>query len=277
MKRLFLGGILLGGLALLAGCPIYPSGSPTACGECCEDSDCSSGYQCSQSQQCVPQGTGSYDASASSGSSSGSGSSGSSISDLCGACPLGSVCTLANGVLECLPPDYFGDDASEILYGEDGGSAPADAAAHDAAPDASPPPPKKCNANSDCADAGSGTCLDGLCAPAAEVCSASFPCIGDTVCVGGACLPPCSSGQTNTCPTGYSCDFDLGACSLGAGACSTSSDCAGGATCVETRCVAPAGDGGVCPGGLLAVNGGCIPDELAGSNCQTNPGLCGGR
>jgi hypothetical protein len=248
MKRLFLGGVLLGGVALLGGCPIYPDHTTTACGECCQDSDCSYGYQCSQSA-CVVAG-GSPDA-----------TSPPPPTGFCDyPCPTGTYCTLLNGQFACLPP-FAGDAGGYSIALPDAGP--------DAAPDA-PVAPVPCNDDTACGGVGD-KCIDGLCTAQSSVCSDSSQCVATgEACVDGVCVPTCSASQPDTCPSGYSCDFTLDVCTIGANACGLEIACPGGAACVETRCVPPVGDGGTCPAGLVAVNGGCIPDERAQFACQNS-------
>ena len=258
MKHLLLGMMILGGAALMGGCPIYPDQSTyQVCDQCCSSADCGPGYTCTSQGQCVAPP--SYDASAGSE---------------CGYCPLGTQCTLSGGVLQCLPP----------ASGPDGGVPSADAGT--GTPDATPQgdaaqdgsdvavPSTPCNADSECG--GGGKCIDGFCASQSQLCSdgTQCPAAGDA-CVDGVCVPVCNDGA---CPTGYQCDFNRGVCSVNPdpNGCSESSQCEGGAICVETRCVAPpasADAGPACAAGLVLVNGGCIPDERATFTCQNDGNL----
>jgi hypothetical protein len=263
MKRLLLGGLLLGGVAVLSGCPIFPDNSTYRNGcsnECCSDSDCGYGFYCSGYGQCVePQDD----------ASSGTGS-------LCGYCPANTVCTLRNGLPQCAVPGggddagYYGWDAS---VSEDGGQEDAIAPTADGGPDAGDggTPRVACNGDSACGVSGS-KCIDGYCAPRSQLCSDATQCKGTgEACVDGVCLPTCSSSQAAPCPTGYQCDFSRGVCSINNVDCGANGFCQGGTVCVESRCVAPVSDGGACPAGLIAINGGCIPDESAAFAC-TNIG-----
>src|ERR1700679_1068777 len=104
MKRLLLGMGILGGAALLGGCPIYPSSgdwSPPPQTNC-EQSSCGYGYTCDPYGECVP--VDSNDA---------------SVAGQCGYCPPGTTCGLADGVVQCLMY-AAGPDASTA----DAGPAP---------------------------------------------------------------------------------------------------------------------------------------------------------
>jgi hypothetical protein len=269
MKRLFLGVTIFGGAALLGGCPIYPDQARTyQCpGECCSDADCGPGSFCSQDGLC----TASVDASTSS-------------SGLCGPCPIGTLCTLAGGTPQCLPPGSVPEDA---------GVEPADVSVVPPGPtvDAGvvvPPGTDAsggslesgttgvlCNADSQCTGAVGSKCIDGLCTAQGQLCSDGTQClVAGESCVDGICLPTCSAGGT-PCPAGYECDYNRHVCAVNPGSCATTSDCQGGAVCVETRCVAPCASasaeaGSQCPAGQVCVNGGCIPDQGARFTCQND-------
>lgn len=292
MKRVFFGVGLLGVVAVLGGCPIYPSQqseyqvcTSTGCYSCpdssyssactpwaCEsDSDCNQGYVCDSNPNdssygtCVP------------GYSSGSDASTGDCSVT--GCPAGQVCRLADGVAQCVTLPGGGDDGgggSPDATGDapasgDGGmvsEAGVDAAG-DAATGGGP-----CNADTDCTAAGS-KCVDGQCATQLHLCSDGSQCnVSGSACVDGVCEPHCSG--TSPCPTGYSCDLTRGVCNINPSSCTGSgvSSCLGGTTCVDTHCVPPcsASDAGpACPSGQVCVNGGCIPDQGASFAC-TNDG-----
>ena len=264
MKRLLLGMMVVGGAALLGGCPIYPDNSSYV--QCQTAYDCGSGYACTSQGECVPAG-GYYDYDA-------------STSSQCGFCPVGTVCTLANSALQCLPPGAVGTDAS-IAF-EDAGAA-VDASEFEAHFLFDGPPPDAgltseagggttCNSDAQCAATAGAKCIDGLCTPQGQLCSDGTQCLvaGDS-CVDGVCVPPCSHAAP-FCPTGYQCDFNQGACSsVNTSACSSSTQCGGGAVCVDTRCVAPCSDAGSqCVAGQVCVNGGCIPDQQARFTCRND-------
>jgi hypothetical protein len=253
MKRLLLGMVILGGAALLGGCPIFPDGqeSPPLAASC--PSNCGYGYTCDPYGECVPVGSSTYDA---------------SVESECGYCPPGTTCGLADGVVQCLayavgtPPSDSGPAAVDAgdaatVDGGDGG-----------------PVGKPCNADAQCGGGGA-RCIDGLCATQSQLCSDGTQCLvaGDA-CVDGVCLPRCT-GSTGACgAAGYQCDFGRGVCSVNPVVCSATSDCQGGAVCVESRCVAPcaAPDAGEpqCGGGQVCVNGGCIFDQQARFTCQND-------
>lgn len=274
MKGLLLGATILGAAAVLGGCPIYPdthynqvcnNGSH----ECCYSSDCVSGYACTVQGQCVPW-----------GDDAGTNES------ACGSCPSGYFCTLAEGVLQCLPPGPTPDASTVVPYdsgivvgGNDGGDA---SAAVDAAQDGQTSSEAGtsgglCNADLPCAGALGSKCVDGLCTSQGQLCSDGTQCLvaGDA-CVDGLCIPRCG-GSAAPCPTGYACDFNRGVCSVNPAACTTGAQCQGGAICVESRCVAPcasADAGPECSTGQVCVNGGCIPDQQAQFTCK-NDGSAG--
>ncbi len=292
MKRVFFGIGLLGVVAVLGGCPIYPSQQSeyqvctnTGCYSCpdssyssactpwaCQsDSDCNPGYVCDANPSdqtygtCVP-GT-SYAGDASSGDCSVTG------------CPAGQVCKLANGVAQCVTlPGGGGDDggggsdaAGDTGSSTDGGTT-TEAGGGDAGGDG-PSGTGPCNADSDCTVAGS-KCIDGQCTSQIHLCSDGSQCnVSGYACVDGVCEAHCSG--SNACPNGYSCDFTRGVCNINSGACSGSgtSTCQGGATCVDTHCVSPCSTddaGPACQSGQVCVNGGCIPDQGASFACAND-------
>jgi hypothetical protein len=260
---------IVGGAALLAGCPIYPDNNSPYYAECQTNYDCPTGYACNSVGSCENYGGGyaSEDASAAP----------------CGACPNGTVCALVSGTIQCVAPGTIAEDAGESSDGStigDGGAGDGSFSL-DAAGDATPvsdggtSPARACNADAQCAGTAGSRCIDGLCTALGQLCSDGTQCFGTgDACVDGVCVPTCS-GAASGCPTGYACDFNRGVCSVNPAACSAGTDCQGGAVCVETRCVAPClGDAGVLAPGLVCVNGGIIPDEQARFTCQ-NDGASG--
>jgi hypothetical protein len=262
MKRLLLGVLLLGGGAVLAGCPIYPDHSSySVCDNtCCSDSECGTGYRCSPNG-CVPDpyySPSSYDASA---------------YGQCGYCPSGTVCTLSGGVLQCLPPGTPSGTVDAGLSVDGAGPTPVDSGTvTDAAADADGGTGSLCNLDIQCPAPGS-KCIDGICTPQNHLCSDGTQClVAGESCVDGVCLPTCG-GSAPPCPAGYGCDFNRGVCSINPNACMTAKDCQGGAVCVEARCVAPCGSpdaGPRCSVGQVCINGGCIPDQQARFECQND-------
>jgi hypothetical protein len=285
MKRLLLGIAILGGAAVLGGCPIYPGDQGNseyrvcdangcyscpdttysgACitWQCSTDSDCGYGYACSSQGQCVvtspppppPADAGGGDCSVN-------------------GCPDGYVCKLSNGVAQCVTlggSDAGGSSSSSSSGGaSDSGSKADGGGPSDASPIAGP-----CNADSECGGHGA-KCVDGQCATQIALCSDGSQCnAAGSVCVDGLCEATCSA--TSPCPSGYGCDFNNGICNLNPGACTGSgaSNCQGGATCVEGHCVPPcaasAEGGAACAAGQVCVNGGCIPDQAATLACAND-------
>jgi hypothetical protein len=294
MKRVFFGIGLLAVVAVLGGCPIYPSQQSeyqvctnSGCYSCpdssysssctpwaCQsDSDCNQGFSCdinpndSTYLTCVPGSSYTGDASAPGEDCSVTG------------CPAGQVCKLANGVAQCVTlgggedggggSDAAGDSASSGDGGttsEGGGDASGDGSVSLA-----------CNADSDCTTAGS-KCIDGQCTTQLHLCSDGSQCnASGSACVDGVCEAHCSGSIP--CPTGYSCDLTRDVCNINPSTClgSGASSCLGGTTCVESHCVPPCSTsdaGPACPSGQVCVNGGCIPDQGASFAC-TNDGQSG--
>jgi hypothetical protein len=285
MKRLLLGIAILGGAAILGGCPIYPSQNEqrvcdgTGCyscpdtsysgacipWQCSSDSDCASGYVCADQGTCLPAPPVAPDAG---GDCSVNG------------CPDGFICKLANGVAQCVA--LGGGDAGGTA---DAGSPHADGGHGDAASsgdsasqgdgsDGSTTAPVPCNADTDCGGHGA-KCIDGQCAAQIGLCSDGSQCVVQgSACVDGVCEARCNT--TTPCPSGYGCDFTRGVCNLNPGACTGSgtSSCQGGAVCVEAHCVPPcsasAEAGAACATGEVCVNGGCIPDQAATFACAND-------
>lgn len=264
------------GLAVLAGCPIYPDARDhRVClgGECYEcpdthyqascgpwicngDSDCPGGYTCSSERRCKFNGNatppGTTDGACAKPSDCSVGTCG--TDNKCHAedctsvgCPSNFVCTLAagsGGSPVCLP------------FAGDGGAT------------------STCKKDGDCKDPAGSKCLTGTCVAPADQCADTTQCPNGGQCVNGACTPTC--GETKPCPTGYSCDANK-VCTGNPTPCTTSATCTGGTVCVEEHCVKPCDPGGACSTGLKCVDGGCIPDERPvftcgsdgpGNNCQ---------
>lgn len=291
MKRVFFSIGLLGVVAVLGGCPIYPSQQSeyqvctnSGCYSCpdssysssctpwaCQsDSDCNQGYLCDVNPNdptygtCVPGLPGGPD----------SGTPDCSVTG----CPAGQVCRLANGVAQCVSLSGGDDGGSGSDAAGDAGSSGDGSTTSEAGGDGSggdgSTGSQACNADSDCTAAGS-KCIDGQCATQVHLCSDGSQCnVAGSACVDGVCEPHCSI--SSSCPTGYSCDLTRGVCNIDPSACSGSgaSTCQGGSICVETHCVPPCvatEAGPMCPTGQVCVNGGCIPDQGATFAC-TNDG-----
>jgi hypothetical protein len=263
MKRLLLGMMIFGGVAVLGGCPIYPDQrSYQVCGDCCTSSDCGPGYTCTSAGQCLAESA--FDA---------------STNGECGSCPVSTVCTLSGGTLQCLAPGATEPDSGVGFADTGTPPVPTDSGVATQTAEAASPESGTsgglCNADTQCAGGGS-KCIDGLCTAQAHLCSDGTQClvVGES-CVDGVCLPPCGASAP-PCPAGYACDFNRGVCSVNPSSCSQTAQCQGGAVCVETRCVAPCGSpeaGAQCPGGQVCVNGGCIPDQQAQFTCQNDGNL----
>lgn len=285
MKRILLGGVLLGLAAVLGGCPIYPSQSEyqvcsvnacyscpdpsfsTACTPwpCGSDSDCPSAYVCDPNQgACV-------------GASSGSGSDGGSTGTDCTStgCPSGQVCKLAGGVASCVTlgggsDASSGTDASSTDSGTggDGSTTTGDAASGDGNTTVTGP----CNDDATCGGNGE-KCIDGQCTVPGELCSDGSQCVvTGSACVDGVCEAHCSA--SSSCPNGTQCDLIRGVCNIKA-ACTGSgtAGCQGGNTCVEGACVPPCATsdaGPACANGEICVNGGCVWDQKATFACSND-------
>jgi hypothetical protein len=284
MKRLLLGIAILGGAAILGGCPIYPSQSEqrvcdgTGCyscpdtsysgacipWQCSTDADCGAGYVCTQGGVCLAAPPYVPDAG---GDCSVNG------------CPDGYICKLSNGVAQCV--GLGGSDGGGT--GIDGGTPHPEAGGGDASSsdagsqsDASDGAagPAACNSDGECGGHGA-RCIDGHCAPQVGLCSDGTQCVAQgSLCVDGVCEAQCST--TTPCPSGYGCDFTRGVCNLNPTACTGSgtSSCQGGAVCVEGHCAPPcsatAEAGPACASGQVCVNGGCIPDQAATFACAND-------
>jgi hypothetical protein len=270
MKRLLLGMTIVGGAAILAGCPIYPDNGPSYYGgvDCRSSYDCGTGYYCDNQGYCDPTPPASEE------------DSGSGPSDPCGGCPANTTCTLFEGELQCIPNQGNQSDAGPIGDAStsfDAGS-PGDATfftdAGDAALTEGGTAARTCNADVQCAGTLGSRCIDGLCTPQAQLCSDGSQCFAaGSACVNGVCVPTCST--SSSCPTGYACDFNHSVCTVNPSSCSTSAECQGGAVCVESRCVAPcSNEAGPLATGTVCVNGGAIPDEAARLTCQNEGAAC---
>jgi hypothetical protein len=281
MKRLLLGIAILGGAAVLGGCPIYPDQSnseyrvcdSTGCyscpdqtysgacigWQCSTDTDCPYGYSCNAQGQCVVSSQPPPPPSSSGGSGDCS----------VNGCPDGFVCKLSNGVAQCVSLGGGGDAGSGSSSGGGSDAGTSADGGSDASPIAGP-----CNADSQCGGHGA-KCVDGVCTVQVNLCSDGSQCNATgSACVDGMCEATCSS--TSPCPSGFGCDFTHGVCNLNPGACTGSgtSTCQGGATCVEGHCVPPcastAEGGAACAAGQVCVNGGCIPDQAATFACAND-------
>ncbi len=147
MKRALLCALVVGGAAVLQGCPIYSNQSDfrvctaTACYDCPDpsyssmcvtwscgsDTDCPGTFTCSVYGQCVP-------------TSSGDDASVPNDCSLSG-CPSGEICLLSGGVASCVPLDGSTADGSPTSDGttsSDGspaeGGSPTEAGADAPAP-----------------------------------------------------------------------------------------------------------------------------------------------
>ena len=293
MKRLMSLALFGAGVAVLAGCPIYPDNPDSyrvcngngcyACPDasyssgcvpwqCSNDYDCPDGYSCDSNNECTSSGSGYYgpteDASAPNGCNF---SYECPQGETCGAdgqchggdcsyvgCPAGQVCELAGGALSCVSEGSTPDSG---LGSSGDASVPFDAG---------PPPFTGCTSNDECAPIAGALCLDGECVPPADQCSDGTQCPSGDQCVDGACTPTCSAGDAGqACPVGYACDAK-GDCTGNPTPCTDSSQCVGETVCAQDHCVAPcnAGDGAACGAGLECIQGGCVPVETPNFVCQ---------
>jgi hypothetical protein len=272
MKRILGLAMLSFGALALYGCPVY-SGPGGGGGNGCYDygygcpgpSSCQSNYDCPSGSSCdLSTGTCSQ------------------------ACPGGYV--LSGGTLQCISSDGGVDSGAADATTRDSGTADATSdATSDATADASSDTTSPtdggvdssfsgCTNNAECvamAGDGGGTgaqCLDGVCYSAANQCSDSTQCTGTQQCVQGVCTPTCSS--TISCPTGYSCDTQNMVCSGNSAPCGGADGgaaaCSAGTTCVQEHCVAPCAEGGTCSGGLVCVDGGCMPNQQPTFVCSVD-------
>jgi hypothetical protein len=270
MKRALSFGLLGAGIAVLAGCPIYPDdrGNRVCIGSDCYDcpdpyyssscfgwtcnssGDCPSGYSCTSDHRCAPtsapppSGNGgplcTKPSDCPPGSNCGADNSCHAGDCSVSGCPSSFVCKLAGGVPACVP----------IGGGSDGGAT------------------SSCQSDKDCPTPAGSKCLSGECVAPADQCVDGTQCAKGQ-CVQGACTPACDANTP--CPTGFSCDTAKGVCTGNPTPCSpTGASCAGGTVCVDEHCVEPCGAGGTCPGGLVCVDGGCTPDEKPVFTCVTD-------
>lgn len=259
------------GMAVLAGCPIYPSDrAHRVCvgGDCfeCPDAyyssictawtcagpgDCPSGYTCTSDQRCKftdalpPPGSGNPGCTKPSDCPNGNcGADNKCHAGDCSTtgCPSGYVCHLAsgsNGAPQCVPT--IGDGNGGVT--------------------------SSCKSDKDCPSPAGSKCLTGTCVPPQDQCADATQCPGDAQCVDGACTPTCSASKP--CPTGYGCDTAKGVCTQNPTPCTTSAQCGNGKVCVQEHCVEPCGAGGTCGAGLKCVDGGCTPDQRPVFTCNT--------
>jgi hypothetical protein len=268
MKRAVVLAFLGLGIAVLAGCPIYPDDRDhRVCvgGDCydCPDShysgacvdwtcnsnlDCPSGYTCNSEHRCKltdgqPPGPGGGTACVKPGDCA--------PGQNCGAdnkchggdcstsgCPSTYVCKLSNGVPACVPVGGGGGITSE------------------------------CKKDADCPSPAGSKCLSGKCTAPVDQCADGSQCPNGGQCVGGSCTPSCDANKP--CPTGYACDLAKGVCTDNPAPCTSSTQCTGGNVCVDEHCVAPCGANGECGAGLVCVDGGCTPDEKPIFICNTD-------
>ena len=287
MKRILgLALFSLGAIALF-GCPVYPGGGSGGGDNCSEyggpcavptpscqgNGDCPNGWYCANDGVCVA------------GTPSDCHTTG---------CPSGSVCTLTGGSLQCVACQSLVVNGASCVCSTtaagvvtlqcgsaDGGVGDAtmdtgtqknsDAGAD--APIESGPAFTGCTSDAACAaDGGAGAkCLDGVCYSAANQCSDSTQCPNSEQCVQGVCTPACSA--TISCATGFSCDTQNMVCTGNPAPCGQADGgaaCGNGSTCVQEHCVDPCGEGGTCTGGLVCVDGGCIPNQQPNFVCNTD-------
>lgn len=227
------------GVAVLAGCPIYPSDGSDGCydgpcygggvpgpktGEttCSKPSDCPAGENCGSDRLCHA------------GDCSETG------------CPTSFVCKLSGGRASCVPTGGGGEV-------DGGGGSTSD-----------------CQNDGDCGTPAGSRCLSGACVPPQDLCADTTQCPDGSRCVDGACTQACGGTITKPCPTGYACDAQKGVCTENQTPCTSSSSCTAGNVCVQEHCVAPCTTGGTCPGGQVCVDGGCTPDEKPVFTCATD-------
>jgi hypothetical protein len=279
MKRGFSFLLIGTGIAVLAGCPIYPddgqnrrvclidtSGAAVG-GDCwdCPDSyysaachpwtcnsgaDCPSGYSCNSDHRCKYT---------DGGPSSSSGQSCTKPSD----CGAGSNCGADN---KCHTGDCSttGCPSSFVCkLASDAGGVPACTPVAGGAGTIS-----SCKSDKDCPSPAGSKCLTGTCVAPQDQCADATQCAGGGQCVQGACTPSCSPSKP--CPTGYGCDTGKGVCTGNPTPCTSSTQCGGGKVCVEEHCVEPCGAGGTCGAGLKCVDGGCTPDQQPVFTCKVD-------
>ncbi len=134
--------------------------------------------------------------------------------------------------------------------------------------DSGPGPYSGCFADTDCASSGLGSkCLNATCVTPPNQCADETQCAANEQCVQGACTPSCSG--TVACPTGYSCDLNVGVCTGNPNACSVPAGvCGSNGICIEGHCDTKCGPNNSCGNGLVCVNGGCMPNEKPNFLCN---------
>lgn len=248
----------LGAIAL-AGCPIYSDDqsrdyvlcagddcfrcpAPFISDDCstiyCRtNSECGSDYVCSASGRCAPPATVTPACTEPSQCASGTncGADGRCHAGDCSTsgCPSSYVCKLDGGAPACVRIDDNNNTST-------------------------------CKSNNDCPTPAGSKCLSGTCVAPADQCVDATQCASGSQCVDGVCTPSCSASKP--CPTGYACD-DKGVCTGSNGTCSSSSECSGANVCVQRHCVAPC-NAGQCEGGLVCVDGGCMPNQQPIFTCD---------
>jgi hypothetical protein len=304
MKRFLLGVTILGAVAVLGGCPIYPGNNNnggyaeyqvctgSGCFSCpdpyysqacvpwaCQsDGDCPSGYQCSTQSDvinapasCLPVTTGPGPSACNSpaGCPSGltCGQDGQCHTNDCGTvgCPNGYQCVLSGGQAQC-DPVSSGDDA-----GGDDSSTPAEAGQPEAGtPEAG-------------TDATSGDDSSSAADSPPEA-AAPTPCHADPDCTsagtGARCIDGLCTARVDLCSDTTQCRVSGEACVDGVcePRCSASSPCPTGYSCDLTRGVCninlnPCSDSSACQGGTVCVEQHCVPpcatDDAGASVCPS--------
>jgi hypothetical protein len=125
--------------------------------------------------------------------------------------------------------------------------------------------PRGCESDAECAAGAS--CVDGVCTPAADLCSDRTQCVAGSLCVNGKCVVGCGAGYS--CPDGYLCRFASRLCNIVSRGCSTTADCGGpNVVCVDHACVPRCNVRGPCGDGTgSCVNNGCIPSQKIVPQC----------
>lgn len=132
-----------------------------------------------------------------------------------------------------------------------------------------PSNPAACGEDSDCAGAGMGfLCVNGLCTAPGDQCSDQTQCQAGHKCADGKCTSSCSGDAD--CPAGYACNANLSLCSNAAKPCVITNDCGSASlVCVDGACV-PRSNAGMCGGGGVWVENGCLPDQGATFFCNAD-------
>jgi hypothetical protein len=287
MKRVLLGVTVAGALAVLAGCPIYPSTSgggsyqvcdSNACFDCpdptysdacvywsCNTSgDCPYGYSCSDVT--APGGGGLACVSSIEDASAGS------TGGCTGGCPTGYICALENGGASCIPIGVLPvNDAGVVSQVADASPlGAADASSwEDATFDATTPWSDASTLDASFADVaapsdGASSASDGAAEAGAlgALCNADSQCTtagAGAKCVDGLCTP-----QSQLCSDGTQCLAAGEVCVDGIclPTCSGSAACPAGYGCDFTLGVcsgnpAPCTSSAGCSGGAVCVDGHC--------------------